>query len=138
IGLRAQLVTLAEPELSHGVLVAGYFPPADGTADGLTAPRDAMAKEQRKFRVDDLTMLGRTDAHTLAGGIETAGDELTCTPVMEGMQGLGGFDTGLTPPISMSATDHQAIDAQQIVEVKGSELTPVSDFLDPDGKVVGQ
>jgi ABC-type branched-subunit amino acid transport system substrate-binding protein len=137
IGLSAQLFTLVKPELAQGVLFAGYFPAGDATTTGVEEHTAAMAEYQPDFKVDAFTMLGWASAETIVAAIEKAGDTLTCESFLEGMESLNGYDSGLTPPITMSAEDHQAIDAQQIVEVDGSAFTPVSEFLDPEGKALG-
>jgi branched-chain amino acid transport system substrate-binding protein len=137
IGLSTQLFSLVDPKLAQGVLFAGYFPEAGASTPGVQAHQAAMAKYEPDVKVDDFTMLGWASAATLVAGIEKAGDSLTCTSFLEGMESLDGFDTGLTPPITMSADDHQAIDAQRIVEVDGTSFKPVSDFLNPDGEAVG-
>ncbi len=138
IGLSAQLFKLVSPDLAAGALFAGYFPPADAKTDAMAAHRDAMAKYAPNVKVDAFTMLGWSSADAIVEGMKKAGSSLDCKSFISGMESLHSYTNGLTPPISMSSTDHQAIDAQQILEARGTGFEAISDFLNPAGKPVGK
>ncbi|GLW99337.1 ABC transporter substrate-binding protein [Microtetraspora sp. NBRC 16547] len=138
IGFSVQLFDLVDPKLAEGTLFANYYPSADSEGPALQQHQAAMEKYQPGVKIDAYTMLGWASATTIVESLNKAGQSLTCESFLKAMESLSGFDTGLTPPITMSATDHQAVNAQEIVEVQSGSFKSISDFLDPQGKPVGK
>jgi branched-chain amino acid transport system substrate-binding protein len=57
--------------------------------------------------------------------------------VKAGLESLSNFDAGgLAPPLNISDTDHEGGGFTRVYQVKGGKLQPISDWQNPDHKLV--
>jgi branched-chain amino acid transport system substrate-binding protein len=66
-----------------------------------------------------------------------AGDEVTGPSLKAGLEQLTEFDAGgLAPPLTVSPTDHEGGGYTRVFQVKDGELTPVTEWDNPDHQLV--
>ena len=137
IGFSRQLFKITTPELADGTYFAGYYPQPEESSPALAEHTAGMAKYAPGDKVDDFTMLGWSTAQLIVEAIRRAGPDLTCKSFIDAMDSIQNWTGGLTPPITLSPTDHQAIQNQRLFVATGTSFVAKTPFLTPDGKPLG-
>jgi branched-chain amino acid transport system substrate-binding protein len=66
-------------------------------------------------------------------GLKRTGSNLTREGYIAALEGIKGWESGIAPPVSFSATDHLAQNSGFMVEVQKSVFRPISGWLKAEG-----
>jgi branched-chain amino acid transport system substrate-binding protein len=75
------------------------------------------------------SLFGYFYAKLAVEGIKRAGKDLTREGYIAALEGIKGWENGIIPPVSFSASDHLAQDSGYMVEVQKSIFRPISGWL---------
>jgi branched-chain amino acid transport system substrate-binding protein len=75
------------------------------------------------------SLFGYFYAKLAVEGIKRAGKNLTRESYIAALEGIKGWENGMIPPVSFSATDHLAQDSGFMVEVQKSIFRPISGWI---------
>jgi ABC-type branched-subunit amino acid transport system substrate-binding protein len=83
------------------------------------------------------SLFGYYYAKLFVEGLKRAGKNVTRESYIAALEGIKNWESGITPPVSFSATDHLAQNSGFMVEVQKSVFRPISGWLTlKDGKLV--
>jgi ABC-type branched-subunit amino acid transport system substrate-binding protein len=75
------------------------------------------------------SLYGYFYAKLFVAGLQRAGRNLTRESYIAALEGIKGWDSGITPPVSFSATDHLAQNSGFMVEVQKGVFRPISGWI---------
>jgi ABC-type branched-subunit amino acid transport system substrate-binding protein len=79
------------------------------------------------------SLFGYYYAKLFVEGLKMAGSNLTRESYIAALEGIKGWESGITPPVSFSATDHLAQNSGFMVEVQKSVFRPISGWMKLEG-----
>lgn len=136
IGFTEALFDVVGADVLEGVRFLGYFPQA-GDDDPARVEHEAlMAEYAPDIKVDDFTMLGWSICDTVVDALDRAGPDLTTESFLGALESTSGYTNGLTPPIHLSADDHQPIEAERIFVAKDGVFVAETELLGADGQPI--
>ncbi len=75
------------------------------------------------------SLYGYYYAKLFVAGLQRAGKNLTRESYIAALEGIKGWENGITPPVSFSATDHLAQNSGFMVEVQKGIFRPISGWI---------
>jgi ABC-type branched-subunit amino acid transport system substrate-binding protein len=75
------------------------------------------------------SLYGYYYAKLFVAGLQRAGRNLTRESYIAALEGIKGWENGITPPVSFSATDHLAQNSGFMVEVQKGIFRPISGWI---------
>ncbi len=75
------------------------------------------------------SLYGYFYAKLFVAGLQRAGRNLTRESYIAALEGIKGWENGITPPVSFSATDHLAQNSGFMVEVQKGVFRPISGWI---------
>lgn len=75
------------------------------------------------------SLYGYYYAKLFVAGLQGAGKNLTRESYIAALEGIKGWENGITPPVSFSATDHLAQNSGFMVEVQKGVFRPISGWI---------
>jgi ABC-type branched-subunit amino acid transport system substrate-binding protein len=79
------------------------------------------------------SLFGYYYAKLFVEGLKRTGSNLTREGYIAALEGIKGWESGIAPPVSFSATDHLAQNSGFMVEVQKSVFRPISGWLKAEG-----
>ena len=104
-------------------------------AAGAVEFRDALAKYDAENKdPNSFNLFGFGIAKVLCEGIRRAGKDLTRESLIEALETLDGYDTGIFPPVTYAKDDRRGTDAARILKVDpaNKDFTVETDWLKPE------
>ncbi len=102
--------------------------PSDGDTPGAVEFREAIKKYHKKAKVDYAAMVGYGFGKILVEGLKRAeaNNNLTREGLVNALETLRNFNTGVFPPITYTQTSHAGPDSCLLVKRQGDTWVPVS------------
>ncbi|MFA5889750.1 MAG: ABC transporter substrate-binding protein [Actinomycetota bacterium] len=88
-----------------------------------------MAAYYPSGKIEALTVGAGTGMVVFEDLMRRMGSTPTRAGLLEHLEGLRGYETGLTPPITVNAGDHWGISGAQMLQVRGGKWVRVTDWL---------
>ncbi len=118
--------------VGEGIWGLSLWPdPVNSNDPAVVEYREIMEKygKDRDKTPNRYSLYGYFYAKLFVAGLQRAGKNLTRESYIAALEGIKGWENGITPPISFSATDHLAQDSGFMVEVQKGVFRPISGWL---------
>jgi ABC-type branched-subunit amino acid transport system substrate-binding protein len=118
--------------VGEGIWGLSLWPdPVNSNDPAVVEYREIMEKygKDRDKTPNRYSLYGYFYAKLFVAGLERAGKNLTRESYIAALEGIKGWENGITPPISFSATDHLAQNSGFMVEVQKGVFRPISGWL---------
>ena len=126
--------------VGEGIWGLSLWPdPVNSTDPAVVEYREIMEKygKDRDKTPNRYSLFGYFYAKLAVEGLKRAGKDLTREGFIAALEGIKDWESGITPPVSFSATDHLAQNSGFMVEVQKEVFRPISGWLTlKDGKLV--
>lgn len=126
--------------VGEGVWGLSLWPdPVNSNAPEVVEYREIVEKygKDRDKTPNRYSLFGYYYAKLFVEGLKRAGKDLTRESYIAALEGIKGWESGITPPVNFSATDHLAQDSGFMVEVQQGIFRSISGWLTlQDGKLV--
>ncbi len=124
--------------VGEGVWGLSLWPdPVRSMKPGMVKYRQILHKYAPGHEPNRYSLYGYFYAMVFCEGLKRAGRNLTRERLIEALETIKNWDTGIISPISYSPTDHITQDDGFMVEVRGGRFVPISGWLRVvDGKLV--
>ena len=105
--------------------------PVNSNDPAVVEYREIMEKygKDRDKTPNRYSLYGYYYAKLFVAGLQRAGKNLTRESYIAALEGIKGWENGITPPVSFSATDHLAQNSGFMVEVQKGVFRPISGWL---------
>jgi branched-chain amino acid transport system substrate-binding protein len=129
-GTNPYFIKMAGPAC-EGTIVATQALLPFSSAPGVVKYRETLKKYFPKADPGFMSQVGYTVAMVFTEALKIAGKDLTRGKLIQSMEGIKNFDSGIYPPISFSSTNHLGTDACFLAKVEGGKFIKVTDYLRP-------
>lgn len=114
---------LAGASAMEGFQVTGYAADPGGDTKAAKEYRDILHKYYPNEAPGGYSEIGYVAAQLVVEALKKAGPDLTREKFIAALESVKNWTTGLTPPVSYSATDHRGIKTFAIAKAKGGQWT---------------
>jgi ABC-type branched-subunit amino acid transport system substrate-binding protein len=104
----AEELKLLGPKYTQGVIVTQVVPAIDGYSSFVLEYKNALARQFAGEAPDYVSFEGYVAGNLLAEGLRRAGPEVDTEKLVDALEGLRNYDTGLGTLLSFGRTEHQA------------------------------
>ena len=104
----AEELKLLGPKYTEGVIVTQVVPALDGYSSFVLDYKNALAKQFPGEASDYVSLEGYVAGNLLAEGLRRTGPQIDTEKLVEALEGLRDYDTGLGTLLSFGRTEHQA------------------------------
>jgi branched-chain amino acid transport system substrate-binding protein len=118
--------------VGEGIWGLSLWPdPVNATDPAMVEYREIMEKygKDRDKTPNRYSLFGYFYAKLAVEGLKRAGKNLTREGFIAALEGIKDWQSGITPPVSFSATDHLAQDSGFMVEVQKGVFRPISSWI---------
>jgi len=118
--------------VGEGIWGLSLWPdPVNSTDPAMVEYREIMEKygKDRDKTPNRYSLFGYFYAKLAVEGLKRAGKNLTREGFIAALEGIKGWESGITPPVSFSAADHLAQDSGFMVEVQKGVFRPISGWI---------
>ncbi len=118
--------------VGEGIWGLSLWPdPVNATDPAMVEYREIMEKygKDRDKTPNRYSLFGYFYAKLTVEGLKRAGKNLTREGFIAALEGIKDWQSGITPPVSFSATDHLAQDSGFMVEVQKGVFRPISGWI---------
>ena len=118
--------------VGEGIWGLSLWPdPVNSNDPAVVEYREIMEKygKDRDKTPNRYSLYGYYYARLFVAGLQRAGKDLTRESYIEALEGIKGWENGITPPVSFSATDHLAQNSGFMVEVQKGVFRPISSWI---------
>ena len=118
--------------VGEGIWGLSLWPdPVNSTDPAVVEYREIMEKygKDRDKTPNRYSLFGYFYAKLAVEGLKRAGKNLTREGFIAALEGIKDWESGITPPVSFSATDHLAQDSGFMVEVQKGVFRPISGWI---------
>jgi|TARA_B100000315_G_scaffold20204_1_gene17750 branched-chain amino acid transport system substrate-binding protein len=106
-----------------------YYPDSDES--GPTLYRELCDKNNVPEKMRGIYhYYGFATAHVLVEGLRRAGKYPTRERLMEGLETLNNWDSGVFPPITYNRKDHAGVESVLLLQLQGGKQVAITDWLD--------
>lgn len=121
---------LAGASAMEGFQVTGYAADPGGDTKAAKEYRDILHKYYPNEAPGGYSEIGYVAAQLVVEALKRAGPDLTREKFIAALESIKNWTTGLTPPVSYSATDHRGIKTFAIAKAKGGQWTIVKESIE--------
>jgi ABC-type branched-subunit amino acid transport system substrate-binding protein len=104
----AEELKLLGPKYTEGVIVTQVVPAIDGYSSFVLEYKSALAKQFPGEAADYVSLEGYVAGNLLAEGLRRTGPQVDTEKLVDALEGLRNYDTGLGMLLSFGRTEHQA------------------------------
>jgi ABC-type branched-subunit amino acid transport system substrate-binding protein len=104
----AEELKLLGPKYAQGVIVTQVVPALDGYSSFVLEYKNALASQFPGEASDYVSLEGYVAGNLLAEGLRRTGPEVGTEKLVDALEGLRNYDTGLGTLLSFGRTEHQA------------------------------
>jgi ABC-type branched-subunit amino acid transport system substrate-binding protein len=104
----AEELKLLGPKYTEGVIVTQVVPALDGYSSFVLEYKSALARQFPGEASDYVSLEGYVAGNLLAEGLRRTGPQVDTEKLVDALEGLRNYDTGLGTPLSFGRTEHQA------------------------------
>jgi len=118
--------------VGEGIWGLSLWPdPVNSNDPAVVEYREIMDKygKDRDKTPNRYSLYGYYYAKLFVAGLQRAGRDLTRESYIAALEGIKGWENGITPPVSFSANDHLAQDSGFMVEVQKGVFRPISGWI---------
>jgi len=118
--------------VGEGIWGLSLWPdPVNSNDPAVVEYREIMEKygKDRDKTPNRYSLFGYFYAKLFVAGLQRAGKNLTRESYIAALEGIKGWENGIIPPVSFSATDHLAQNSGFMVEVQKGVFRPISGWL---------
>jgi len=118
--------------VGEGIWGLSLWPdPVNSNDPAVVEYREIMEKygKDRDKTPNRYSLYGYYYAKLFVAGLQRAGRDLTRESYIAALEGIKGWENGITPPVSFSATDHLAQNSGFMVEVQKGIFRPISGWI---------
>jgi ABC-type branched-subunit amino acid transport system substrate-binding protein len=118
--------------VGEGIWGLSLWPdPVNSNDPAVVEYREIMEKygKDRDKTPNRYSLYGYYYAKLFVAGLQRAGKDLTRESYIAALEGIKGWENGITPPVSFSATDHLAQNSGFMVEVQKGIFRPISGWI---------
>ncbi|CAB1057240.1 hypothetical protein D1BOALGB6SA_1979 [Olavius sp. associated proteobacterium Delta 1] len=118
--------------VGEGIWGLSLWPdPVNSNDPAVVEYREIMEKygKDRDKTPNRYSLYGYYYAKLFVAGLQRAGRNLTRESYIAALEGIKGWENGITPPVSFSATDHLAQNSGFMVEVQKGVFRPISGWI---------
>lgn len=118
--------------VGEGIWGLSLWPdPVNSNDPAVVEYREIMEKygKDRDKTPNRYSLYGYYYAKLFVAGLQRAGKNLTRESYIAALEGIKGWENGITPPVSFSATDHLAQNSGFMVEVQKGVFRPISSWI---------
>lgn len=118
--------------VGEGIWGLSLWPdPVHSNEPAMVEYREIMDKygKDRDKTPNRYSLFGYYYAKLFVAGLQRAGRDLTRESYIAALEGIKGWENGITPPVSFSAKDHLAQDSGFMVEVQKGVFRPISGWI---------
>ena len=118
--------------VGEGIWGLSLWPdPVNSNDPAVVEYREIMEKygKDRDKTPNRYSLFGYFYAKLAVEGLKRAGKNLTREGFIAALEGIKNWESGITPPVSFSATDHLAQDSGFMVEVQKGVFRPISSWI---------
>ena len=118
--------------VGEGIWGLSLWPdPVNSNDPAVVEYREIMEKygKDRDKTPNRYSLYGYYYAKLFVAGLQRAGKNLTRESYITALEGIKGWENGITPPVSFSASDHLAQNSGFMVEVQKGVFRPISGWI---------
>jgi branched-chain amino acid transport system substrate-binding protein len=104
----ADELKLLGPRYAEGVIVTQVVPALDGYSSLVLEYKNALARQFPGEASDYVSLEGYVAGNLLAEGLRRAGAQVDTEKLVDALESLRNYDTGLGTPLTFGRTEHQA------------------------------
>jgi len=104
----AEELKLLGPKYTEGIIVTQVVPALDGYSSFVLDYKKALAQEFPGEAADYVSLEGYTTGNLLAEGLRRAGPDVDTEKLVDALESLRNYDTGLGTRLAFGRTEHQA------------------------------